>query len=116
MKFSTLAISALFITFAGQAAASCNKYSCEGVSNAVFASVVAKANQVKVKFPQGTNATLACNLDQEEAAALNKTSENYRNMQSMLLTAVAANLPVKLTFNQASANCQIDEVEVKVVE
>ncbi|AOT09536.1 hypothetical protein [Pseudoalteromonas luteoviolacea] len=101
---------------ASSAQASCNKYSCEGVSNVVFSSVIADSDAVKIKFHEGTNATLSCNLDADNAAVLDKKSPNFRNMQSMLLTAIAANLPIGLSFNSASPSCSVQSVEVKVVE
>lgn len=116
MKIINTLVSLSLLTLSSQASASCNKYTCEGVSNVVFSSVVADNNDVKVKFHQGTGATLSCNLDYENSAPLNQRSANYRNMQSMLLTAVAANLPVVLTFDNTSALCEIASVEVKVVE
>ncbi|MFP3349946.1 hypothetical protein R0K04_00865 [Pseudoalteromonas sp. SIMBA_153] len=116
MKIINTFVSISLLTFASQALASCNKYSCEGVSNVVFSSIVADNNSVKVKFHQGTEATLSCNLDNENSAPLNQKSANFRNLQSMLLTAVAANLPVVLTFDNTLPLCEITSVEVKVVE
>ncbi|MEJ6473983.1 hypothetical protein [Pseudoalteromonas piscicida] len=116
MKLFNALLSATLLISAHQAVASCNKYTCEGVSNVVFSSVVANNTNVKIKFHEGTSATLSCNLDSEHAAPLNQQSPNFRNMQSMLLTAVAANLPVVLSFDKASSRCVIESVEVKVVE
>jgi hypothetical protein len=82
----------------------------------VFSSVVANDSDVKVKFHEGTSATLDCNLDADQAAPLNQQSTHFRSMQSMLLTAVAANLPVLLRFDNTSAACIIESVEIKVVE
>lgn len=116
MKIAHSLLSISLLLSAGQAFASCNKYACEGVSNVVFSSVIANDSDVKIKFHEGTGATLSCNLDSEQAAPLNQQSANFRNMQSMLLTAVAANLPVVLRFDNASPACKIESVEVKVVE
>ena len=116
MKTINVFMSVALLACASQAMASCNKYTCEGVSNVVFSSVVANNQDVKIKFHPGTNSTLSCNLDAESAAPLNQQSTNYRNMQSMLLTAVAANLPVALTFDASSAACVVESVEIKVVE
>ncbi|MEM5481450.1 hypothetical protein WNY97_16665 [Pseudoalteromonas fuliginea] len=116
MKIASTVLTISLLLSAGQAFASCNKYACEGVSNVVFSSVIANDSEVKIKFHEGTGATLSCNLDYEQAAPLNQQSANFRNMQSMLLTAVAANLPVVLRFNNDFAACKIESVEIKVVE
>jgi hypothetical protein len=120
MEINMKIINALFsislLAISTQAAASCNKYACEGVSNVVFSSVIADSSDVKIKFHPDTGATLSCSLDGDNAAVLNQKSRNYRNMQSMLLTAVAANLPVVLGFDTSSALCKIESVEIKVVE
>ncbi|HEA16518.1 hypothetical protein LCGC14_2452860 [marine sediment metagenome] len=111
IKFLTL-----LLAFSGTVNASCNKYACEGVSNVVFSSVVATTDEVKIKFHEGTDATLSCSLDNDNAALLNSQSANYRNMQSMLLTAIAANLPIALKFDNTSPICEVESIEVKVVE
>jgi len=78
--------------------------------------VIADSSNVKIKFYPDTSATLSCSLDSDNSAPLDHQSANYRNMQSMLLTAVAANLPIVLGFDTSSALCKVESVEVKVVE
>ncbi|MCG7551497.1 hypothetical protein [Pseudoalteromonas sp. Of7M-16] len=116
MKTACTMFSIALLLGSSSALASCNKYSCEGVSNVVFSSVIADSDAVKIKFHEGTNATLSCNLDADNAAVLDQKNPNYRNMQSMLLTAIAANLPVGLQFDKSSSGCAVQSVEVKVVE
>ena len=111
---STLAIFA--IVSSTTVSASCNKYVCEGVTNVILTSVKADAQGVYARFPQGTTETLSCTLANSTDAKLNSESPNYKNMQSMLLTAVAANLPIAISFNPDAPICEIESVEIKVVE
>ena len=116
MKTINTLITLSLLTLSSYTFASCNKNVCEGVSNVVFKSIIADDSDVKVKFHPDTGSTLSCNLDFENSAPISQKSVNYRNMQSMLLTAVAANLPIILTFDKQLPSCQVVSVEVKVVE
>lgn len=103
-------------TYSTIAQASCNKFDCEGVTNVILTSIKANYDGVYARFPKGTADTLSCSLHNATDAKLNSKSPNYRNMQSMLLTALASNLPLKISFNSTSPICEIESVEIKVVE
>jgi len=118
MYLRIIVISIFLITafLPNNAFASCEKYECEGVTNVVLISVKANSKGIFASFPEGTNETLSCSLFNKTDAKLISKSPIFKNMQSMLLTAVASNLPIKLSFSTESTMCKIESVEIKVVE
>jgi hypothetical protein len=100
--------------FAASASASCEKETCEGVTNAVVTSIKASENGTFITFPTGTDLALDCALVEGQSALLEKSHPEYKSAHSLLLTAIASNLPVKITFSVNTPSCSISSVELKV--
>jgi hypothetical protein len=98
------------------AMASCDKYSCEGVTNTVVSTMKASNEGTFLTFPLGTDAALNCSLVDRNSAKLDSNHPQYKSLHSLLLTAVASNLSLKIAFDTNSPSCSIAEVELKVAE
>lgn len=98
------------------AMASCDKFSCEGVTNTVVSTMKAGNEGTFLTFPLGTDAALSCALIDGKSAKLDSAHPQYKSIHSLLLTAVASNLSIKIAFDTNSPSCNIAEVELKVAE
>jgi hypothetical protein len=113
--FKYLVSSALLVG-SFSAIASCEKLSCEGVTNTVVSGITSNEIGTYVNFPFGTNSALDCALYDENAALLDSAHKEFKSIHSLLLTALASNLPIEITFKQNEANCSISSVSLKVTQ
>jgi hypothetical protein len=116
----SLAIKSLFFSAAlvgsQSAFASCDKFTCEGVTNTVVSTMKSTTDGTFLTFPLGTDAALSCALLDGKSAKLEAQHPEYKSVHSLLLTAVASNLSVIIEFDENSPSCSISSVSLKVAE
>jgi hypothetical protein len=96
--------------------ASCDKLRCEGVTNTVLSTLKSTSRGTYVTFPRGTDAILICALIEGNSAVLDTSHPQFKSIHSLLLTAVASNLPIIIEFDSQAPSCSIESAELKVAD
>ncbi|MCW8091135.1 hypothetical protein [Alteromonas sp. ASW11-130] len=109
-------VSILLLTASGAAFASCDGFTCEGVTNTVVSTMKASPEGTFLTFPAGTDAALDCALKDGNSGILNQSHPQYKSMHSLMLTAVASNLAIKINFDSQAPTCTINTLELNVAE
>jgi|GEM_PF-2706999 len=95
---------------------SCDGFVCEGVTNTVVSTMKASPEGTFLTFPTGTNEALECALKDGNSGILDQAHPQYKSMHSLMLTAVASNLAIKIGFATDTPTCTIDILELNVAE
>ena len=111
-----LIISSALLTLSINASASCEKLSCQGVTNTVVSGITSNESGTFINFPFGTSTALSCALYDDEAALLSNEHKEFKSIHSLLLTALASNLPLEIKFKDNETNCSISSVSLRVTQ